>query len=84
MAEKLQGDKIIQKAEHNRYGARLQGGGAKPKVGGWRWPVPQRRQAQEKEKAWAAEERAASLETQSAAPHCTKTLELTSKQSWSK
>lgn len=37
-----------------------------------------------KEKAWAAEERNASLETQSAAPHCTKTLELTSKQSWSK
>lgn len=34
--------------------------------------------------AWAAEERDVSLETQSAVPHCTKTLELTSKQSWSK
>lgn len=73
-------ERIIWKAEHGHQAARKRAKLQAGRVGVAGAVVA----AAGRTQAWAAEERDVSLETQSAVPHCTKTLELTSKQSWSK
>lgn len=83
MAEKLQREKMIRKAEHCPHSARLQAREQRHQLG-VKVAGAGAAAVGKKGKAQAAEERDVSLETHSAVPHCTKTLELTSKQFWSK